>query len=403
MAAGAGATIERRWGFGASCGVLGWVMDAYSFFVPIFLLDPLAQHFAVPKSAVVATITATLVTRPLGALLFGFLSDRWGRKYPLLLCVFYFSFITAITPFTSSFRIFVLLRALYGIGMGGYWGVGSALVMESCPVRWRGLFSGILQAGYSLGYLLAALAASVMEPRLGWQSMFLASLVVAGAIVLLLLPTVEPAREDPGGGRQPNPWAILWRHRLSFIVLTVLMTVITCLSHGTQDLYPDFLKIVHGYGNRKIAGMAMLYNIGAGLGAIIAGRLSDRLGRKNCIYFAVVVCCLALPAWAFGESFWMLATGAFVMQAGVQGAFGVVPAYLNELAPPRARSLFTGLVYQFGMLLGAPCVIVEYALRARLGYAEALAVFEGCVFVVLILVLLGAQEQRNRPLGASSL
>lgn len=400
MAVKTSVTIERRWGFGASCGVLGWVVDAYSFFVPIFLLDPLARHFAVPKSAVVATITATLLTRPLGALLFGFLSDRWGRKVPLLLCVLYFSFITAVTPFAPSFRIFVLLRALFGIGMGGYWGVGSALVMESCPARWRGLFSGILQAGYSVGYLLAALASAVLEPTLGWQSMFLATLVVAGAMVLLLLPAVEPSRVDSADDFRPNPWSIFATEWRSFIVLTILMTVITCLSHGTQDLYPDFLKIAHGYSSNMVASLAILYNAGAALGAIVVGRLSDRLGRKNCIYLAIAVCCVALPAWAFGTSFWMLAGGAFVMQAGVQGAFGVVPAYLNELAPPRIRSLFSGLVYQCGMVLGAPCVVVEYAFSARLGYAGALAAFEGCVFVALALVLLAAREQRGRSLGA---
>ena len=389
-------TNGRRWGFSVSCGVLGWVLDAYSFFVPLFLLDPLAKHFAVSKSAIVATVTATLVMRPLGAFLFGWLSDRRGRKYPLMLCILWFSVITAIMPFTASFKIFVLLRALYGIGLGGYWGVGAALVMETCPVRWRGLFSGILQAGYSVGYLLAALAASIMEPKLGWPSMFLATLIVAGVIMLLLLPSVEPARTAGAAGNSFKPWTIVTRHWQSFAALTVLMTVITCLSHGTQDLYPDFLMIVHGYSKQKVAELVMLYNVGAGLGAIVFGRISDRLGRKPSIYWATSLCLLAMPAWAFGRSFWLLALGSFVMQFGVQGAFGVVPAYLNEQSPSHARSTFAGLVYQLGMFFGAPCVIVEYAFRDRLGYGGALAAFEGCVFVALALVLLGIRE---RPSG----
>ena len=271
--------------------------------------------------------------------------------------------------------------------------------MESCPVRWRGLFSGILQAGYSIGYLLAALAASIMEPKLGWQSMFLAALVLAGAIVLLLLPAVEPAPSHASDGHRQNLWIIVGVNWRSFIFLTILMTVITCLSHGTQDLYPDFLKIAHGFDSDKVSGMVILYNIGAGLGAVLAGKLSDRIGHKNSIYLAIGICSLALPVWAFGVSFWTLAIGAFIMQAGVQGAFGVVPAYLNELAPPRARSLFSGLVYQLGKLLGAPCVIVEYAFSHRLGYARALATFEGFVIVVLTLVLIGAKEKRNRSLA----
>jgi SHS family lactate transporter-like MFS transporter len=390
------AANERRWGLSVSCGVLGWVLDAYSFFVPLFLLDPLARHFSVSKSAIVATVTAALVMRPLGAFLFGWLSDRWGRKYPLMICILWFSVLTAIMPLTSSFKIFVLLRALYGIGMGGYWGVGAALVMETCPARWRGLFSGILQAGYSVGYLLAALTASIMEPRLGWPSMFFATLIVAGVIMLLLLPSVEPTRIAAAPGTSFRPWTILKTHWQSFTALTVLMTVITCLSHGTQDLYPDFLMIVHGYSNQKVADLAILYNSGAALGAIVFGRLSDRLGRKYSIYCAMSLCLLAMPAWAFGRSFWMLALGSFVMQFGVQGAFGVVPAYLNEQSPSHARSFFAGLAYQLGMFFGAPCVIVEYAFRDRLGYGGALATFEGCVFIALAVVLLGIRE---RPSG----
>lgn len=386
------ATGERRWGFSVSCGVLGWVLDAYSFFVPLFLLEPLAKHFAVSKSAIVATVTMTLLLRPIGAFLFGSFSDRWGRKYPLLVCVLYFSSVAAIMPFTSNFTVFTVLRALYGVGMGGYWGVGAAYVMESCPVRWRGLFSGVLQAGYSIGYLLAALAASIMEPQLGWQSMFLSTLVMAGAIALLLLPAVEPTRVSDAPSTSYNPWTILRLHWQRFAGLTVLMTVITCLSHGTQDLYPDFLRIVHGYSDPKIAELAILYNSGAGLGAIVLGRLSDHIGRKNAMYLALGICLLALPAWAFGRSFWMLALGSFVMQVGVQGSFGVVPAYLNEQAPPQARSLFAGLAYQFGMFFGAPCVVIEYAFRNRLGYGGALAAFEGCVFVTFVLVLMVSRE-----------
>ena len=393
---------EKRWGFSVSCGVLGWVLDAYSFFVPLFLLDPLAKHFAVSKSAIVATVTATLVMRPFGAFLFGWLSDRWGRKWPLMICIFWFSVITAIMPLTSSFKIFVLLRALYGIGLGGYWGVGAALVMETCPVRWRGLFSGILQAGYSVGYLLAALTASMMEPKLGWPSMFFATLIAAGVIMLLLLPSVEPTRIAAAPGTSFKPWTILMTNWQSFAALTILMTVITCLSHGTQDLYPDFLMMVHGYNNQKVAELAILYNVGAGLGAIVFGRLSDRLGRKQAIYCAMSLCLLAMPAWAFGRSFWMLVLGSFVMQAGVQGAFGVVPAYLNEQSPPHARSFFAGLAYQLGMFFGAPCVIVEYAFRDRLGYGGALATFEGCVFIALALVLLGIRERPSGLIPAAS-
>lgn len=232
--------------------------------------------------------------------------------------------------------------------------------------------------------------------------MFLATLIVAAAIMLLLLPGVEPVSAAALPGTSFKPWTILTAHWRSFAAITILMTVITCLSHGTQDLYPDFLMIVHRYSNAKVAEMAILYNFGAGLGAIVFGRLSDRLGRKHSIYYAMSLCLLALPAWAFGRSFWLLALGSFVMQAGVQGAFGVVPAYLNEQSPSHARSFFAGLAYQLGMFFGAPCVIVEYAFRDRLGYGGALAAFEGCVFVALPFVLLGIRERPSGLIPAAS-
>ncbi|MBW8748128.1 MAG: MFS transporter [Acidobacteria bacterium] len=391
------ATGNKRWGFAVASGILGWVLDAYDFFILVFVMDSLASHFGVSKGRIVATITATLVMRPLGALLFGFYADRWGRRIPLLCCVLYFSFITALTPLAPSFSVFLVLRALYGIGMGGYWGVGAALVMESCPVSWRGLFSGILQAGYSLGYLLAAAMARTLAPAVGWQWLFWSGLCLAVLIVVLILFSPDTYRQAVTEAR-PNLLRTIGAHWGNFVLLTVLMTLITCLSHGTQDLYPDFLRVVHGFSLRSAANMAIFYNVGAVMGAVVFGRISDWLGRRNSIYMALLICLLAVPAWAFGGSVAWLAAGAFLMQFGVQGAFGVIPAHLNELAPEGARGLFPGLVYQFGVLLGAPCVMVEYALRDSFGYARALAVFELITFALLAAALAVRKEQRGREL-----
>jgi len=391
------ATGNKRWGFAVASGILGWVLDAYDFFILVFVMDSLAAHFGVSKGSIVATITATLVMRPLGALLFGYCADRWGRRIPLLCCVLYFSLITALTPLAPSFSAFLVLRALYGIGMGGYWGVGAALVMESCPISLRGLFSGILQAGYSLGYLLAAAMARTLAPAVGWQWLFWSGLCLAVWIVVLILFSPDTYRQVSTEAR-PNILRTIGAHWGNFVLLTVLMTLITCLSHGTQDLYPDFLRVVHGFSLRSAANMAILYNVGAVLGAVIFGRISDWLGRRNSIYAALLICLLAVPAWAFGGSVTWLAAGAFLMQFGVQGAFGVIPAHLNELAPEGARGLFPGLVYQFGVLLGAPCVMVEYALRDSLGYARALAVFELITFALLAAALAVRKEQRGREL-----
>lgn len=387
---------RKRWGFAVSSGILGWVLDAYDFFILIFIMDTLAAHFHVSKSAIVATITATLITRPLGALIFGYCADRWGRRIPLLFCVLYFSIITAITPLAPTFGAFLVLRGLYGIGMGGYWGIGAALVVESCPVNLRGLFSGILQAGYSVGYLLAALLARDVALHFGWRWLFWSGLSLAICIAILTLLSPEsyvPERKSEGRAyiRAVRSY---WK---CFVALTILMTLITCLSHGTQDLYPDFLHVVRHLSLEKVSDTAILYNIGAVFGAILFGRLSDWSGRRNAILLALVLCLCSMPAWVFGQTYLMLAFGSFFMQCGVQGVFGIIPAHLNELAPAAARGLFPGLVYQLGVLFGAPCVMVEYSLRDLLGYPRALATFEGVVLVGLTLLLVFVKSARWSP------
>lgn len=392
---------QPRWGFAVASGILGWVLDAYFFFILIFLIDTLAAKFGVSKGAIVWSISVTLATRPLGALILGALADRFGRKVPLIACVLFFSAFSVLTPFAPSYHAFLLFRALYGVGMGGYWGIGASLVMESSPVRWRGLFSGILQAGYSGGYLLAAAAIPTIVPRFGWQDAFLLGTLPAVLVVLLVARAGEP---EAWKRNRVRGWSEgikpLMRHRGLFAYLVLLMTVITCFSHGSQDLYPDFLRASHGFSSQAIANLAILYNVGAILGALALGQLSEKIGRRWSMIAALSLALVALPAWAFATSLAMLATGAFVMQFGVQGVFGVVPAHLNELSPPSARSLFPGVVYQLGMLIGAPAVGLEFALRQRIGYGWALAAFELAAIGVLALVCLLGPERKGRDLGA---
>jgi SHS family lactate transporter-like MFS transporter len=350
------AAAERRtprWGFAATAGILGWVLDAFDFFVLVFLVDVLAHHFHVSKAAIVWTITLTLAMRPVGALLLGTLADRYGRRRPLVLCVFYFSVITALTPFAPGYGTFLLLRALYGIGMGGYWGVGASLVMESTPRRWRGLLSGLLQSGYPFGYLLAAVALRLAEPRFGWQSMFLSGLALALLIAILTLRAPESvAWERHRLSSVGHIFQTLWRHRVSFAYLLLVMAVMTCLSHGTQDLYPDFLKSVHGFTNQTVSTLAIFYNVGAIAGALVIAHFSDRFGRRRSILLALALSLLAIPAWAFGATVPVLLAGSILMQFGVQGAFGVIPAHLNELSPASVRSLFPGLCLSTGRPAG---------------------------------------------------
>jgi SHS family lactate transporter-like MFS transporter len=394
-------TISPRWGFAVASGILGWILDAFDFFVLVFLVDVLANNFHVSKGDIVWTITITLAMRPVGALVLGSLADRYGRRRPLIACVLYFSIITALTPFAPSYFLFVVLRGLYGIGMGGYWGIGASLVMESSPKRWRGLFSGIMQAGYSGGYLLAAVALRTIEPRFGWRWMFLCGLVLAAVIaVLTLLSPESTSWEKHRLASFGEVIRVLWEHKKDFVYLVLMMTAITCLSHGTQDLYPDFLKTVHKFSNAVVSNLAILYNVGAILGALVIGHYSDRLGRRFAIILALTICALSIPLWAFGSTIVMLALGSFAMQFGVQGAFGVIPAHLNELSPSSVRSLFPCVVYQLGVLIAAPSVVIEFTLRRHLGYQWALTIFEICVIFSLFLIFGFGPERKGRDFHA---
>jgi MFS transporter, SHS family, lactate transporter len=393
----------KGWRFAVGSGILGWILDAFDFFVVVFLFDTLAEHFHVSKASVVYTLTLTLAMRPLGALFFGALADRFGRRRPLIFCVLYFSALTVLTGLAPNYVFFVVCRALYGIGMGGYWGIGASYAMESSPRRFRGVLSGMMQAGYPMGYLLASVAMQTLAPALGWRSVFFVGAPVAVLIVVLtLLAPESEAWKHHRPASMGHIFRSLLQHKGIFLYLLLMMSVITSLSHGTQDLYPDFLKSIPGIAGKTILGMKalygipILYNIGAILGALFFGQLSQKLGRRNAVMLALVISLLSIPAWAFGTSLSVLVVGSYLMQTGVQGAFGVIPAHLNELSPDAVRSLFPGLVYQLGVLLASPATAVEFMLRDHFGYPWALTMFEGAVIVVMILIFWFGPEARDR-------
>jgi MFS transporter, SHS family, lactate transporter len=386
-----------------SAGLLGWTLDAFDFFVVIFLFDTLAAHFHVSKGDIVLSVTATLMMRPVGALLFGMMADRYGRRRPLMVNVVYFAAIEVLCGFAPNFTVFFILRMLFGIGMGGEWGVGASLAMEHAPVRWRGVLSGILQSGYSVGYLLAALAARVVLPNWGWRAMFWVGGIPA--LLALYIRTKVPeseAWERHRVARTIDGPRIAWRHKGLALYMILLMFLMNCLSHGTQDLYPDFLKHGHGVAPNTVAYITMFYNVGAVAGAIIFGLLSERLGRRYSMLAALAVSLIVMPAWAFGSTLTILAIGAFVMQMGVQGAWGIIPVHLNELSPDAVRGLLPGFTYQIGILLASSTPTVEFALRDRLGYAWALAAFELVVIALLALTLIFGIEKRGRSFVSES-
>ncbi|MBV8206827.1 MAG: MFS transporter [Acidobacteria bacterium] len=389
--------ISRRQWHAVMAGFLGWTLDAFDFFVVVFLFDTLAQQFHVPKALIVRTTIYTLALRPLGALIFGWLADRYGRRVPLMANVIFFSVVELLCGFAPNYTTFAILRALYGIGMGGEWGVGASLAMEMAPRRWRGVLSGVLQSGYSIGNLLAAVAARLVLPALGWRAMFW--LGGLPALLALYIRSKVPESEAWHEHRVESNLHI-WRTVLSrwttVIYLLVMMALFNMLSHGTQDLYPDFLISAHHFTKDRASDIAIIYTVGMVVGAIIFGRLSDTIGRRRSILAALVLSLAVIPWWAFGGTTIALIAGSFLMQAGVQGAWGIVPAQLNELSPDAVRGLLPGLVYQLGVLIASPTNGVEFALRDRLGYQWALAGFEITVIVALALVVAFGREEKGR-------
>jgi MFS transporter, SHS family, lactate transporter len=374
-------------------GFLGWTIDAFDFFVVVFLYDTLSHQFGVTKKAIVLTTTATLAMRPLGAILFGLLADRYGRRIPLMCNVLYFSAIELLCGFSPNYTFFLVMRALFGIGMGGEWGVGASLAMEAAPSRWRGILSGILQSGYSIGYLLAAVAARFLLPAWGWRAMFWAGAVPA--LLALYIRTKVPESEAWKQNRATDTRQVLrivgkeWKR---FGYLVIMMTFMMFLSHGTQDLYPDFLQEVHKVSGALRANIAITYNVAAVIGAIIFGHLSQVAGRRKGMVAALGLSLIMIPLWAFGWSIPVLVIGACFMQMGVQGAWGVIPVHLNEMSADGARGLMPGLAYQLGILLASPTNSIQYALRDRVGYQWALAGFEiFTIFTAALLLWLGTE------------
>ncbi len=445
-----GAT-RRQQVHAVTASFLGWTLDAFDFFVVVFLVDTLAANFHVTKADILWTITATLAMRPVGAVLFGLLADRYGRRVPLMADVLFFSIVELMCGFAPNYTTFLVLRALYGIGMGGEWGVGASLAMEVAPGKWRGILSGILQSGYSVGYLLAAVAAwgiLPLSPVWGWRAMFWVGGVpallalyirskvpeseawkqhrapttikvlqaIAGKRYSLLMLSAIPmvlwivGLLGPGSVKAlvPAPFVLTMGVILAAIFLllglssrrlayfAVLMTLFMFLSHGTQDLYPDFLKTEHHIASNWVSYLAILYNVGAILGAIIFGHISELAGRRRGIMAALALSLVMIPMWAFGGSILTLGLGAFIMQMGVQGAWGVVPAHLNEISPDAARGLAPGLAYQLGILFAAPTNNIEYALRDLLGYRWAIAAFEIATIVLLGIIVALGSEQRGK-------
>jgi MFS transporter, SHS family, lactate transporter len=386
---------------------LGWMLDAFDFFLVVFVLRRLAVEFGTDITAVTWGITATLALRPVGALLFGRLADRYGRRPALMASILLYSAMELATAFSASLTVFIVLRALYGIAMGGEWGVGAALAFESIPVRSRGLVSGILQAGYPCGYLLAAIVFGVLFRHIGWRGMFVVG--AAPAVLALYIFNKVPESQSWLAGRtratQASLWSGLRGHWPLALYAIGVMTCFNFFSHGTQDLYPTLLSVQRGFPIGTVSVIAIVYNVGAICGGLLFGSLSSRMGRRRSIALAAGLSLLVLPFWAFSSTPVALAMAAFVMQFMVQGAWGVVPVHLNELSPRGMRATFPGVVYQVGNLLASANATLQAAIAASYmqgghpDYAFALAVVSGTVAVLLVLLAFIGPERRDVQLA----
>ena len=386
---------------------LGWTLDAFDFFLLTFVFSSVGQEFGRSIEQVTFAITVTLMMRPIGAFIFGWLGDRIGRRIPLMIDIVFYSVIELLTAFAPNFGTFLLLRALFGIGMGGEWGLGASLAMESLPTHTRGLFSGILQQGYAFGYLLAALVYWIVFPHFGWRGLF-----VVGALPALLViyirahvpesPVWERNRAS-GRIRRVDLRRFLQEHGSLLIYAALLMTAFNYMSHGTQDLYATYLQKQRGFNSDQTSRIAIIYAVGMICGGTVVGYLSQHWGRRRVIILSAIFGMLLIPLWIFAPSTALLVVGGFLIQFMVQGAWGVVPVHLNELSPPDFRGTFPGLAYQLGNFAAAYAAQQQAWLATNFfgtnenpNYALTMALVQCFVFLAIILLAAIGPEKHGR-------
>jgi SHS family lactate transporter-like MFS transporter len=386
---------------------LGWALDAFDFFLLTFVLVPVGHEFGRAIPQVVFGITLTLMMRPLGAFVFGLLGDKFGRRIPLMADIIFYSVIELLTAFAPNFTVFLILRALFGVGMGGEWGLGASLAMESLPTAARGLFSGILQQGYAVGYLLAAVVYWIVFPLFGWRGLFVAGALPALLVIYIRAHVPEsPVWQRHRGRKQRAPLDIrrfFKQHGTLFIHAVLLMTAFNYMSHGTQDLYATFLERQRGFGVSEKSMITIIYAIGAICGGTVIGFFSQRWGRRRSIIFCAICGMLLIPAWIFAPGTALLITGGFLMQFMVQGAWGVVPVHLNEISPADFRGTFPGLAYQLGNFAAAYAAQQQAWLAERFrtangmpNYALTMALVECVVFIAIIVLAAIGREERGK-------
>ncbi len=382
-------------------GFLGWTLDAFDFFLVVMCLTAIGREFHQSDAKMALATTVTLAFRPLGAFLFGLMADRYGRRLPLMLDLIFYSVIEVLSGLAPNYTTFLVLRALFGVGMGGEWGVGASLAMEKVPVRLRGLLSGLLQQGYAAGYLLAAVCYFFLFEKVGWRPLFF----LGGLPALVAVYVRSRVKESEVWERTRHAdWAGLGRAIVSnwkiFLYIVVLMTAMNLAAHGTQDMYPTFLERQWGMGVPARAVVTACSMVGAILGGTLAGWMSDRFGRRRVMIVALALATAMVPLWAFAPSLPLLIAGAFAMQFCVQGAWGVIPAHLSELSPDSVRGFLPGFGYQCGVFFSSSVTYIEAVLAKRTSYSIAMAATAGIVFLAAAAATAAGSERRGTEFGA---
>ena len=387
---------------------LGWTLDAFDYFVLIVVMKSIAADFHAAVPDVALAVTLTLAMRPLGAFVFGMLADKYGRRPILMLDILLFSVFELASAFAPTLTALLILRALFGFAMGGEWGLGASLTMETIPENTRGIVSGLLQQGYAFGNLLAAFLFWALFDHIGWRGMFIVGFIPALLVVYIRLhvpesPVWEHTRRQPAAHRTiaVSMRGLWWR--AGFMI--VLMTLFNFFSHGTQDLYTTFLQVERGFGTDIAGKLSIVGPIGAICGGMVFGALSEHIGRKRAIVIAALLALPTISVWAFGSTPWLLGIGVFAIQFMVQGAWGVVPVHLNELSPDAVRATMPGLTYQIGNLISslAPWLLATLAEANGKQYGLTMAVFIAGVAVALALVTALGPEAKGQRFGAAAI
>jgi SHS family lactate transporter-like MFS transporter len=376
-------------------GFLGWTLDAFDFFVLIFVVSAIARDFGRSIPAIALTITASLAMRPVGAFVFGILADRYGRRYLLMANIIFYSLMEILSGLAPNYKIFFICRLLYGIGMGGTWGVGASLAMESVPGKWRGMVSGLLQEGYAAGNILAAICYYTVFPHWGWRPMFF----IGGIPALITLLICSRVRESEAWHASRTDWgtyraAISNNWRL-FSYVVVLMAMMNFMSHGTQDMYPTFLQRQRHFSVNQTALVTVISMIGAICGGITFGLFSERWGRRRAMITAATLGTMTIPLWVFAPNLRLIILGAFAMQFMVQGAWGVIPAHITELSPGQLRAFFPGFAYQLGVLIASSVGYIEAVMGEHFRYATSMGILAATVLLVGALVIFLGPEAKG--------